>query len=176
METIVNRTEKEQLVTSLNRTLVDANLVVVTHYSGMTVREMGDLRTKMRAAGAGLKVTQNRLARLALDGTKFKNIEALFTGPTAIAYSKDSVAAARVAVNFAKTNAKLIIVGGALGAEKLAVDGVRALAALPSLDELRGKIVGLIGAPATKIARVLQAPAGQLARVLGAYARKSEAA
>lgn len=176
METTVNRTEKEQLVASLNRTLADANLVVVTHYSGMTVAEMGDLRAKMRAAGAGLKVTQNRLTRRALDGTKFKSIGALFTGPTAIAFSKDLVAAAKVAVNFAKTNAKLVIVGGALGEEKLALDGVKALAALPSLDEIRGKIVGLINAPATKIAGVLQAPAGQLARVFGAYARKDEAA
>ncbi|MCC7017622.1 MAG: 50S ribosomal protein L10 [Rhodospirillales bacterium] len=172
----MNRTEKEQLVASLNRTLADAHLVVVTHYSGMTVAEMGDLRAKMRAAGAGLRVTQNRLTRRALDGTKFKNIEALFAGPTAIAYSKDPVAAAKVAVTYAKSNAKLVIVGGALGEEKLAVDGVKALAALPSLDEIRGKIVGLINAPATKIAAVLQAPAGQLARVCGAYARKGEAA
>jgi large subunit ribosomal protein L10 len=119
---------------------------------------------------------KNRLARRALDGTKFKNIEALLTGPTAIAYSKDAVAAAKVAVTYAKGNEKLVIVGGALGEEKLAVDGVKALASLPSLDELRGKIVGLIGAPATKIAAVLQAPAGQLARVCNAYARKGEAA
>ena len=176
METTVNRTEKEQLVASLNRTLADANLVVVTHYSGMTVAEMGDLRAKMRAAGAGLRVTQNRLARRALDGTKFKGIEALMKGPTALAYSKDPVAAAKVAVTYAKSNAKLVIVGGAFGEESLAVDGVRALAALPSLNELRGKIVGLLNAPATKIAGVLQAPAGQLARVCNAYARKGEAA
>jgi len=176
METTVNRTDKEQLVASLNRTLADANLVVVTHFSGMTVAEMGDLRARMRAAGASLKVTQNRLTRRALEGTKFKNIEALFTGPTAIAYSKDPVAAAKVAVTYAKSNAKLVIVGGALGEEELAVDGVKALAALPSLDEIRGKIVGLINAPATKIAGVLQAPAGQLARVCDAYARKGEAA
>ncbi len=176
METTVNRTEKEQLVASLNRTLADANLVVVTHYSGMTVAEMGDLRAKMRAAGAGLKVTQNRLARRALDGTKFKALEALLAGPTALAYSKDPVAAAKVAVTYAKSNAKLVIVGGAMGEESLAVDGVKALAALPSLNELRGKIVGLLNAPATKIAGILQAPAGQLARVCGAYARKGEAA
>lgn len=176
METTVDRTQKEQLVASLNRTLSGANLVVVTHYSGMTVSEMGDLRAKMRAAGAELKVTKNRLTRRALDGTKFKNIEALFTGPTAIAFSKDPVAAAKVAVAYAKGNGKLVIVGGALGEEKLAVDGVKALAALPSLDELRARLAGLINAPATKIAAVLQAPAGQLARVCGAYARKGEAA
>ena len=176
METTVNRTEKEQLVASLNRTFADANLVVVTHYSGMTVTEMSDLRAKMRAAGAGLKVTQNRLARRALDGTKFKALEALLAGPTALAYSKDPVAAAKVAVTYAKSNAKLVIVGGAMGEESLAVDGVKALAALPSLNELRGKIVGLLNAPATKIAGILQAPAGQLARVCGAYARKGEAA
>lgn len=176
METTVDRTQKEQLVASLNRTLSGANLVVVTHYSGMTVSEMGDLRAKMRAAGAELKVTKNRLTRRALDGTKFKNIEALFTGPTAIAFSKDPVAAAKVAVAYAKGNGKLVIVGGALGEENLAVDGVKALAALPSLDELRARLAGLINAPATKIAAVLQAPAGQLARVCGAYARKGEAA
>lgn len=176
METTVNRTEKEQLVASLHQTLAGANLVVVTHYSGMTVTEMGDLRAKMRAAGAGLRVTKNRLTRRALDGTKFKGIEALFTGPTAIAYSKDPVAAAKVAVTYSKGNEKLVIVGGALGEEKLAADGVKALAALPSLDELRGRIIGLINAPATKIAGVLQAPAGQLARVCNAYATKSAAA
>jgi large subunit ribosomal protein L10 len=176
METTVDRTQKEQLVASLNRTLAGANLVVVTHYSGMTVAEMGDLRAKMRAAGAELKVTKNRLTRRALDGTKFKNIEALFTGPTAIAFSKDPVAAAKVAVTYAKGNEKLVIVGGALGEEKLAVDAVKALASLPSLDELRARIAGLINAPATKIAAVLQAPAGQLARVCGAYARKDQAA
>ena len=176
METTVDRTEKEQLVASMHRTLADAHLVVVTHYSGMTVAELGDLRTKMRAAGAALKVTQNRLTRRALEGTKFTNLDGLFTGPTAIAYSKDPVAAAKVAVTFAKTNAKLVIIGGALGEEKLAVDGVKALASLPSLNELRGKIVGLLKAPATKIAGVLQAPAGQLARVFTAYADKGQAA
>ncbi len=176
METTVDRTEKERLVASMHQTLADANLVVVTHYLGMTVTELGDLRTKMRAAGAGLKVTQNRLTRRALEGTKFKNLDGLFTGPTAIAYSKDPVAAAKVAVTFAKTNEKLKIVGGALGEETLAVDGIKALAALPSLNELRGKIAGLINAPATKIAGVLQAPAGQLARVFTAYADKGQAA
>ncbi|MBM3565164.1 MAG: 50S ribosomal protein L10 [Alphaproteobacteria bacterium] len=174
--TTVNRTEKEQLIAEMHQTFAGAHLVVVAHYSGMTVKEMGDLRSKMRQAGAGLKVTQNRLTRRALEGTKFKSLDGLFTGPTAIAYSKDPVAAAKVAVTFAKTNEKLKIIGGALDAEILAVDGVKALAMLPSLDELRGKIVGLIQAPATKIAGVLQAPAGQVARVFSAYASKSQAA
>lgn len=175
-ETEVDRTEKETVITSMHRVFQDATTVVVTHYTGMTVGEMLALRDKMREAGAGFKVTKNRLTRRALDGTKFKGIDDLFTGPTAIAFSKDPVAAAKVAVDFAKTNEKLVIVGGAFGEQKLALDGVKALASLPSLDELRGKILGLLQAPATKIAGVLQAPAGQLARVMKAHAEKGQAA
>jgi len=165
----VDRTQKEDLVASLRATFEDTNMVVVTHYSGLTVTELGDLRGQMREAGASFKVTKNRLTRLALEGTKFEGLSDLFTGPTAIAYSEDSVAAAKVAVKFAKGNEKLVVIGGGLGSEVLDIDTVMALATLPSLDELRGKIVGLLNAPATRIAGVLQAPAGQVARVIGAY-------
>ncbi|MDH5488365.1 MAG: 50S ribosomal protein L10 [Rhodospirillaceae bacterium] len=172
----MDRSQKQELVAELHKTFSDAEMVVVTHYSGLTVTEMEDLRTKMLEAGAGFKVTKNRLTRLALKDTKFEGMTDMFTGPTGIAYSADPVAAARVAVKYAKGNEKFIVVGGALGAEQLDVNAVKALATLPSLDELRGKLVGLLQAPATKIAGVTQAPAGQLARVMGAYASQGEAA
>jgi large subunit ribosomal protein L10 len=172
----VERAEKEKVIASMNQAFKESTLVVVTHYTGMTVGEMVQLRDKIREAGASFKVTKNRLTRRALDGTKFKGLEDLFTGPTAVAFSKDPVAAAKAVVGFAKTNEKLVVLGGALGEEKLAPDGVRALASLPSLDELRATLIGLVQAPATKIAGVLQAPAGQLARVIQAHADKSQAA
>jgi large subunit ribosomal protein L10 len=172
----VDRTEKEQLVASLHRTFSEATVVVVTHYIGLTVAEMGALRAQMREAGASIQVTKNRLVHRALDGTRYKNLEGLFTGPTALACSDDPVAAAKVAVSFAKTNKKLVVLGGGLGEKVLDVEGVKSLAALPSLDELRSTLIGLINAPATKIAGVLQAPAGQLARVLAARADQDEAA
>jgi large subunit ribosomal protein L10 len=172
----VDRTEKEDLVASLHRTFSETTVVVVTPYIGLTVAEMGELRAQMREAGASIKVTKNRLVRLALDGTRYKELEGLFTGPTALAYSDDPVAAARVAVNFAKTNKKLVVLGGGLGEKVLGEEDVKSLAALPSLDELRAKLVGLVNAPATKVAGVLQAPAGQLARVLAARAGQDEAA
>ncbi|MDA0231384.1 MAG: 50S ribosomal protein L10 [Proteobacteria bacterium] len=172
----MDRTQKEKAVTGLREVFESAHLVVVTQFSGLTVAEATDLRSKMRDAGANFRVTKNRLALRALEGTTFKDISGLFTGATAIAYSKDAVAAARVAVEYAKKNNKLVVVGGALDGDMLNVDRVRALAALPSLDQLRGQLVGLIQAPATRIAGVVQAPAAQLARVLNAYAEKSEAA
>lgn len=172
----MDRTEKEELVSQMHQVFEDSAIVVVAHYSGLTVAEMGELRTQVRDAGANFKVTKNRLTRLALDGTKFKGLEDLFTGPTAIAYSDDPVAAAKATVNFAKTNEKLVVLGGALGEDILDVNAVKSLATLPSLDEIRGKIVGLLNAPATKIAGVLQAPAGQLARVVDAHSKQGEAA
>jgi large subunit ribosomal protein L10 len=172
----VDRTEKEDLVASLHRTFSETTVVVVTHYIGLTVAEMGELRAQMREAGASIKVTKNRLVRRALDGTRYKNLDVLFTGPTALAYSDDPVAAAKVAVNFAKTNKKLVVLGGGLGEKVLGEEDVKSLAALPSLDELRAKLIGLVNAPATKVAGVLQAPAGQLARVLAARAGQDEAA
>ncbi|MCP5368057.1 MAG: 50S ribosomal protein L10 [Hyphomicrobiales bacterium] len=172
----MDRTQKAELVSDLRGVFEGTSMVVVTHYSGMTVGQMGDLRGRMREAGASFKVTKNRLTRLALDGTKFTGLSDMFTGPTAIAYSDDPVAAAKVAVGYAKENDKLVILGGGLAEEVLDADGVRALATLPSLDELRAKIVGMIATPATRMAQVLQAPAGQVARVIGAYAEQGEAA
>jgi len=172
----VDRSQKEDLVTSLRTTFEDAAMVVVTHYSGLTVAEMGDLRGQMRDAGASFKVTKNRLTRRALEGTKYQNLSDMFTGPTAIAYSDDVVAPAKVAVKFAKSNEKLIVLGGAMGEESLDADAVKILASLPSLDELRAKLVGMLSTPATRIAGVLQAPAGQVARVIGAKSQQDEAA
>jgi large subunit ribosomal protein L10 len=172
----VDRAQKERLVADLNKTFRDMTLVVVTHQTGLTVAEATDLRRRIRAAGASFKVTKNRLTRLALEGTKFQALQSLLTGPTAMAYSADPVAAAKVCVEFAKKNDKLTIVGGALGEQALDVEGIKALARLPSLDELRGKLVGLLQAPAVKLAGVTQAPAGQLARVFSAYGSQNEAA
>jgi len=172
----VDRAQKERLVADLNKILQDMTLVVVTHQTGLTVAEATDLRRRIRAAGANFKVSKNRLTRLALEGTKFQALQSLLTGPTAMAYSTDPVAAAKVCVEFAKKNDKLTVIGGALGEQALDVEGVKALAMLPSLDELRGRIVGLLQAPAVKLAGVTQAPAGQLARVFSAYGSQNEAA
>jgi large subunit ribosomal protein L10 len=171
----VDRAQKEKLVTSLQQALSGIACVVVTHQTGMTVQEVTDLRRQMRAAGANFKVTKNRLARRAFAGTKFEQLSPMFTGPTAIAFSRDPVAAAKVAVEFANRNDKLQIIGGGLNEQQLDVAGIKALATLPSLDELRGKILGLLQTPATRIAAVLQAPGGQIARVLAAYAKQAQA-
>jgi large subunit ribosomal protein L10 len=171
----VDRAEKSQLVDTLATVFQDTGVIVVAHYSGLTVAQMTALRAKMREAGGGVRVAKNRLVKLALKGTDAESISDLFEGPTVVAFSKDPVAAAKVAVDFAKVNDKLVIRGGAMGPTALDAEGVKALATLPSLDELRGKLVGLIASPATKVARVLNAPAGQLARVLSAYAEKSAA-
>ena len=152
----MDRSKKEALVAELHQDFEENNLVVVTHQSGLTVSEVSDLRRQMREAGCKFKVTKNRLAKIALKETKFEALEDAFTGPTAIAVSKDPVAAAKIAVEFANENEKLTIVGGALDADVLDADGVKTLAKLPSLDELRGKIVGLLQAPATKVAGVLK--------------------
>jgi large subunit ribosomal protein L10 len=172
----VERAEKRELVTGLNEAFQNAGSVVVAHYAGITVAQMNDLRSKMRAAGGTVKVAKNRLAKIALQGTQSESMQVLFKGQTLIAYSNDPIVAPKVASDFAKGNDKLIILGGAMGSTSLDADGVKALATLPSLDELRAKIVGMIQTPATRIAQVVNAPAGQLARVFGAYARKDEAA
>jgi large subunit ribosomal protein L10 len=171
----VDKTQKAVVVEDLNGLFADAGSVVVAHYTGMTVAQMSDLRSRMSAAGASFRVAKNRLAVRALKGTPIEGISALFKGPTGIAYSKDPVAASKVAAAYAKDNDKLVILGGSVGTTTLDANGVKALATLPSLDELRGKIVGLLVAPATKIAGIVQAPAGQLARVIGAYSKKEAA-
>ncbi|MCQ8241083.1 50S ribosomal protein L10 [Rhizosaccharibacter radicis] len=172
----MDRTEKREFVASLAAVFAETSMVVVTRNAGLTVADVTVLRQRMRAAGATYKVAKNRLATLALDGTRFDGISPLLKGPTALSWAADPVAVAKVVVEFAKTNDKLVIIGGALGTQTLNADGVKALAELPSLDVLRAQLVGLIATPATRIAGVLQAPAGQLARVFGAYAKKDEAA
>ena len=171
----MDRTQKSETVAALNRTFAETSVVIITRNLGLTVAQSTDLRTKMRDAGARYKVAKNRLARIAIEGTSYTGISDLLTGPTAFSTSADPVAPARVIVDFVKTNDKLEIVGGAMGETLLDVNGVKALATLPSLDELRAKIVGLIVAPATKLATITQAPAAQLARVLSAYAEKEAA-
>jgi large subunit ribosomal protein L10 len=171
----VDKAQKAEVVEDLKGVFAEAGSVVVAHYSGLTVAELSTLRSRMRAAGASFKVAKNRLVVRALQGTPIEGIANLFKGPTGIAYSKDPVAASKVAVAYAKDNEKLVILGGSVGVTALDANGVKALATLPSLDELRGKIVGLLVAPATKIAGVIQAPAGQLARVIGAYSKKEAA-
>ena len=172
----MDRTEKREFVASLAAVFAETSMVVVTRNNGLTVAEVTDLRRKMRAQGVTFKVAKNRLANLALDGTRFDGIKPMLKGPTALAWSKDPVAAAKVAVEFAKTNEKFVVIGGALGTQALDASGIKALADLPSLDTLRARLVGMIQTPATRIAGVIQAPAGNLARVFGAYARKDEAA
>ena len=172
----VDRAQKSELVSGLGEVFENTGVVVVAHYSGLNVAQMTALRSRMRDAGASLKVAKNRLVKLALKGTDAEHISDLFQGPTVIAYSADPVAAPKVAADFAKTNDKFVILGGAMGRTNLDRQGVEALATLPSLDELRARLVGMINTPATRLAGVLQAPAGQLARVFGAYAKKSEAA
>ena len=172
----VDRAGKNELVAALNAVFKTTKVVVVAHYSGLTVAQMQTLRRQMKQAGAAVKVAKNRLAKIALDGTDVATIAPLLKGPTLIAYSGDPVAAPKVAVDFAKANERFVILGGAMGKTPLNSDGIKALAALPSLDELRAKMIGLIQAPATKLAQLLNAPGAQLARVVQAYADKGEAA
>ena len=172
----MDRAEKRELVTGLNEAFSNAGSVVVAHYAGITVAQMNDLRSKMRVAGGTVKVAKNRLARIALQGTGSEAIIDLFKGQTLVAYSDDPITAPKVAADFAKGNDRLVILGGAMGTTALDAEGVKALATLPSLDELRARLVGMIATPATRIAQVVNAPAASVARVIGAFARKDEAA
>jgi large subunit ribosomal protein L10 len=172
----VERAEKKQAIDDLSEVFKGTSVAIVAHYSGLTVAQMQVLRKQMKQAGAAVKVSKNRLAKIALEGTDVVSIGSLLKGPTVIATSKDPVAAPKVAIEFAKTNEQFVILGGAMGKTVLNPDGVKALASLPSLDELRGKIVGLLVAPATKLAQLTNAPAAKLARVVQAYASKGEAA
>lgn len=171
----MDRSQKAESVAQLNAVFQEAGVVVITRNLGMSVAQSTDLRGRMRDAGASYKVAKNRLARLALNDTDYAGLGDLLTGPTAIAYSTDPVAAAKAAVDFAKTTDRIEIVGGSMGGQLLDEAGVKALATMPSLDELRAKLIGLVNAPATKIAQVVNAPAAKLARVFGAYAAKEAA-
>ena len=172
----MDRAAKAGLVTSLNGVFKDAGVIVVAHYAGMTVAQMTDYRRRINEAGGKVKVAKNRLAKLALKDTSAAGIADLFKGPTCIAYSKDPISAAKVAVKYAKDNEKLVILGAAMGPTVLDANGVKALAELPSLDELRAKLIGLLNAPATKIARTIKEPGAKLARVVQAKASQGEAA
>ena len=166
----MDRSQKTEAVAQLNEVFNEVGVVVVTRNLGLSVAQSTELRTKMREAGASYKVAKNRLAKLALKDTDYTGLEEYLSGPTALGYSEDPVAAAKAVVDFAKTTDKLEIVGGSMGATVLDEAGVKALASMPSLDELRGKIVGLVNAPATKVVQLVNAPASKLARVFGAYA------
>lgn len=172
----MDRAEKKEAVAALNDVFKTTSVVVVAHYSGLTVAQMQRLRNQMREAGAKVQVAKNRLAKIALEGTPSASIAGLLTGPTLIAYSDDPVAAPKVAVAFAKDHDKLVILGGAMGQTALDPNSVKSLATMPSLDELRAKIVGLVQAPATKLAQLTTAPASKLARVISAYAEKGKEA
>ena len=171
----MDRSQKADAVAQLNAVFNEVSVVVVTRNLGMTVAQSTDLRGKMRDVGASYKVAKNRLAKLALEDTDYVGLGDMLTGPVGLAWSKDPVAAAKAAVDFAKSNDKLEIIGGSMGTVVLDEAGIKALASMPSLDELRGKIVGLVNAPATKVAQVVNAPAAKLARVFGAYAAKDAA-
>ena len=172
----MDRAAKRELVTSLNAVLKDTGLVVVAHYAGMTVAQLTDYRQRVKEAGGKVKVAKNRLAKLALKDTSYEAIADLFKGPTCVAYSQDPIAAAKASVAYAKENDKLVILGGAMGSTVLDANAVKALAELPSLDELRAKLIGLLNAPATKIARTVKEPGAKLARVIQAKAAQGEAA
>lgn len=169
----MDRSQKADAVAQLNAVFSDVSVVVVTRNLGMTVAQSTDLRGKMRNAGASYKVAKNRLVRLALENTDYVGLDDMLTGPVGLAWSKDPVAAAKAAVDFAKSNDKLEIIGGSMGAVVLDEAGIKALASMPSLDELRAKLIGLVNAPATKIAQVVTAPAAKVARVFAAYADKA---
>jgi large subunit ribosomal protein L10 len=171
---VVLRAEKAQEIDDLNAAFKSAGVLIVTHYKGLSVAEVTDLRGRMRAAGAGFRVAKNRLARLALEGTPFESVRSILKGPTAFAFSSDPTAAPKVAVEYARKNEKLVIVGGGVDGSLLDAASVKALSELPSLDELRAKLIGLLQAPASRIVGVLQAPAGQVARVFAAYAEKQD--
>lgn len=172
----MDRAQKRDFVAGLAQVFAETSMVVVTRYQGLTVAEATDLRRRMRSAGATFKVAKNRLASRALEGTPFAALAPMLKGPTALAWARDPVAVAKAAIDYSKVNEKLVVVGGALGSRMLDQSGVRALAELPSLDQLRAGLIGMLSTPATRVAGVLAAPAGQVARVLGAYADKEKQA
>ena len=171
----MEKAKKAEVVEELKGVFASSGSVVVAHYSGLTVAQLSDLRTRARKVGVSFKVAKNRLAMRALQGTPIEGISHLFKGPTGIAFSKDPVAASKVVVGYAKDNAKLVVLGGSVGTTALDAQGVQALATLPSLDELRGQIIGLVKAPATKLVSLMAAPAGQIVRLVDARAKKEAA-
>ena len=171
----MDRAEKREFVAEMKDTLSGAGSIVVAQYTGLSVAEMTEFRSSMREAGGTVKVAKNRLVKLALEGTDAEHMGDLLKGPTLLAYAEDPVAAPKAADAFAKKNDKLVVLGGAMGATSLDENGVKALATMPSLDELRGKLIGMITTPAQRIAMVTSAPAGQVARVIGAYSSKEAA-
>ena len=172
----MDKAEKRELVAELHAAFAKTDVIVVAHYAGLTVAQMTKLRRQMKDAGGTVRVAKNKLARLALAGTSSEGITDLFKGPTVVAYSKDPVGVAKVASNFAKDHTKLVILGAAMGKTVLDAKGVKTLAELPSLDQLRAQILGLIQAPASKIARLVKEPGAQLARVINAHAEQTPAA
>ncbi|CAN5393175.1 50S ribosomal protein L10 [soil metagenome] len=170
----MDRAQKQETVEALKGVFASSGAVVVTHYMGLTVAELTDLRGKLRSQGASLQIVKNTLAIKAMPEAP-DNAIALFKGPVAIAYASDPVSAAKVVTDYAKTSEKFSVVGAMMGEAVLDVKGVSALATLPSLDQIRSQLIGLLNAPATKIAGVVQAPAAQLARVFNAYATKEAA-
>lgn len=171
----ITRAAKETMITEMHEAFNTSDIVIVVHNKGLTVEQMTGLRRQIRAAGAGFKVAKNRLVKRALENTKFAGIADMFTGPTVTAYANDPVAAAKVLAQFAKDNERLVLLGGAFGERRLDADGIQALSKMPSLNELRAKIVGMLQTPASRIASILQAPGGQVARVINAHATKGEA-
>ena len=169
----MDRRQKKDFVDELHEAVRDAELVVVTRQSGMTVSEASDLRNKAREAGVTHKVVKNRLAKIALKETNFSHLEEHLTGPTSLSYSTDPVAAAKLVADYAKGNDKLSIVAGMLYGRVMDAEEIKKLASLPSLDELRSTIIGILQAPAGKIAQITSAPGAQLARVINAYSTKS---
>ena len=168
----MDRSQKEIIVSTLKKDFEESNLLVVTHYSGLNVKELEELRLKMREVNVKFKVAKNRLTKLALPGTSFENVSELFSGPTAIAYSKDPLQAAKVSVNYSKINKKLIIVGGSYEGKLIDEKQIKFLASLPSLDELRASIASLLKTAGTNIALILQEPGTKLARNISAYSTK----
>ncbi len=169
----MDRAQKAELVSTMHSVFKDTGVVVVAHNTGLVAAQSAELRRKVREAGGSVRVVKNNLAKLALKNTDYEGLTSLFTGPTILAYSKDPVAAAKAATAFAKTNEKLVVIGGGLGPSVLDAKGIKALADLPSLDELRAKLIGLLNAPATKIARTIAEPGAQLARVIQAKAAQA---
>jgi len=172
----VDRAQKEAVVAELGQIFADSGVIVVAHYAGLTVAEMQDFRGRMREAGGSVRVAKNRLAKIALEGTPCASISGLLTGMTVLAYSEDPVAAAKVAEAFAKDNSKLVVLGGAMGEIALDAAGVKAVASMPSREELIASIVGCIGAPAANIAGAIGAPAANIASILSTIEERAEAA